>query len=75
MLALLAPLAQLAACSANLERLAMEYRRTERRAKALENVLLPEVESALAAIEDRLELGDQEEALRIRLVGRRSWGR
>jgi len=72
MLALLAPLAQLAACSANLERLAMEYRRTERRAKALENVLLPEIESALAAIEGRLELGDQEEALRIRLVGRRS---
>lgn len=69
--ALLAPLAQLAACAGNLERLAAEYRRTERRAKALENVLLPEIESALATIEDRLELGDQEEAVRIRLAGRR----
>lgn len=71
MLALLAPLAKLAACAANLERLAAEYRRTERRAKALENVLLPEIENALATIEGRLELGDQEEALRIRLLGRR----
>jgi V/A-type H+-transporting ATPase subunit D len=71
MLELLAPLAQLAACSANLERLAAEYRRTERRVKALENVLLPEIERALATMEGRLELGDQEEALRIRLVGRR----
>ncbi len=69
--ALLAPLAQLAACVGNLERLAAEYRRTERRAQALENVLLPEIERALATIEDRLELGDQEEAVRIRLAGRR----
>ena len=38
--ALLGPLARLAACAGNLERLAAEYRRTERRAKALENVLL-----------------------------------
>jgi V/A-type H+/Na+-transporting ATPase subunit D len=69
-IALLAPLAQLAASSGNLERLAAEYRRTERRAKALENVLLPEVEHALSTIEGQLELGDQEEAVRIRLVGR-----
>ncbi len=70
-LALLAPLAQLAACAGNLERLAAEYRRTERRAKALENVLLPEVESALATMEGRLELGDQEEAVRSRVAGHR----
>lgn len=70
-LALLGPLAQQGACSGNLERLAAEYRRTERRAKALENVLLPEIESALSAIEDRLEEGDQEEAVRVRLAGRR----
>jgi len=42
--ALLGPLAQLAASAGNLERLGVEYRRTERRAKALENVLLPEPE-------------------------------
>jgi len=70
-IALLAPLAQLAACRGNLERLAAEYRRTERRAKALENVLLPEIESALATTLDRLERGDQEEAVRIRVAGRR----
>lgn len=70
-LALLGPLARLAACAGNLERLAAEYRRTERRAKALENVLLPEIEHALSAIEDRLEEGDQEEAVRVRLAGRR----
>jgi V/A-type H+-transporting ATPase subunit D len=70
-IALLAPLAQLAACAGNLERLAAEYRRTERRAKALENVLLPEIERALTTTLDRLELGDQEEAVRIRLAGRR----
>ena len=69
--ALLAWLAPLAASSNNLERLAAEYRRTERRARALENVLLPEIDSALAMIEDQLELADQEEALRIRMAGRR----
>ena len=70
-IALLALLAPLAASSNNLERLAAEYRRTERRARALENVLLPEIDSALAMIEDQLELADQEEALRIRMAGRR----
>lgn len=68
--ALLGPLAQLAASAGNLERLGVEYRRTERRAKALENVLLPEVEGSLAAILGQLELADQEEAVRIRLAGR-----
>jgi V/A-type H+-transporting ATPase subunit D len=66
--ATLAPLARLAACSGNLERLAVEYRRTERRARALENVLLPEIEGALATIEGQLELADQEEAVRVRLA-------
>ena len=68
--ALLGPLAQLAASAGNLERLSAEYRRTERRAKALENVLLPEVEGSPAAILGQLELADQEEAVRIRLAGR-----
>lgn len=65
---LLAPLAQLAASAGNLERLATEYRRTERRARALENVLLPEIERALKAIDEHLELADQEEAVRTRLA-------
>ncbi|RPH62426.1 MAG: ATPase [Burkholderiales bacterium] len=69
--ALLGPLALLAASTANLERLAAEYRRTERRARALENVLLPEIETALKTIDEHLELADQEEAVRTRLAGRR----
>jgi len=68
--ALLGPLARLGVSGGNLERLAVEYRRTERRARALENVLLPEVESALSTIQGQLELADQEEAVRIRLAGR-----
>lgn len=68
--ALIAPLARLAAANGNLDRLAAEYRRTERRARALENVLLPEVEGALKSIGDQLELADQEEALRSRLAAR-----
>jgi V/A-type H+-transporting ATPase subunit D len=68
--ALVAPLARLAAANGNLERLAAEYRRTERRARALENVLLPEVEAALKSVGDQLELAEQEEALRTRLAAR-----
>lgn len=70
--ALLGPLARLAVCRGNLERLAAELRRTQRRARALENVLLPEVESQLAAVQARLEMADQEEAIRIRLAARRT---
>jgi V/A-type H+-transporting ATPase subunit D len=69
--ALLGPLLQLAVEGGNLERLGAEYRRTERRARALENVLLPEIEAALVRIEDHLERADQEEAVRIRLAARR----
>jgi V/A-type H+-transporting ATPase subunit D len=57
----------MAAVSGNLLRLADEYRRTERRARALENVLLPEIAQALKVIEEKLEAGDQEEAIRVRL--------
>lgn len=69
--ALLEPLAQQAATAASLERLAAEYRRTERRARALENVLLPEVEAALKAVEEQLALADQEEGVRIRMAAAR----
>jgi V/A-type H+-transporting ATPase subunit D len=64
--ALLGPLAALAAAAGNLERLGTEYQRAQRRARALENVLLPEVEAALKTIEDHLERADQEDALRVR---------
>jgi V/A-type H+-transporting ATPase subunit D len=64
--ALLGPLAALAASAANLERLGAEYQRTQRRARALENVLLPEVEASLKTIEEHLERADQEDALRVR---------
>lgn len=59
--------AGLAALSGNIERLLEEYRRTERRARALEDVILPEVEAALTQVATRLEELDQEEAIRVRL--------
>ncbi len=57
--------AALAALSGNLHRLHAEYRRSVRRARALQNVLLPEIESAAHEIEARLEELEQEDALRV----------
>jgi len=54
----------------NLQRLAREYRRVERRAKALENVLLPEVEATLKHVVEQLDLLDQEEAVRVQSAGK-----
>lgn len=54
----------------NLERLAREYRRVERRAMALENVLIPEVEAALKQVSELLDANDQEEAVRVHLAAR-----
>lgn len=63
----LVPLAaKLAARSGNITKLIEEYCNTERRARALENVLLPETKETLAAITDYLDEADQEEAIRIR---------
>lgn len=64
---LLEDAAQLATEAANLLRLADEYRRTERRTRALENVILPETRAAQHGMEERLEELDQEEAVRTRL--------
>jgi V/A-type H+-transporting ATPase subunit D len=64
--ALLEPLVMIAACSLNLRRLTREYVRTERRARAIENVLLPEIESNLKYIDEQLETLDQEEITRVR---------
>ena len=48
------------------DRLAREYRRTERRAKALENVLLPEVEEAIKRVDEQLDTMEREEVIRAR---------
>ena len=63
---LLGAAADLGARSGNLRRLAREYRRTERRAKALENVLLPEVEEAIKRVDEQLDTMDREETTRTR---------
>jgi V/A-type H+/Na+-transporting ATPase subunit D len=63
----LVPLAfELALMRASLERLMREYVRTERRARALENVVLPEIEQSLRFMDEQLEAMDQEEAIRVR---------
>jgi V/A-type H+-transporting ATPase subunit D len=67
---LVAGLVEQAARTANLRRLVDEYRRTERRARALENVLLPEIDHSLRAIEEQLDAVDQEEAVRVRNAAR-----
>ncbi len=52
----------------NLHRLIAEYKRTDRRARALENVVLPEISGRLHVIEAALEDSDLEESLRTRLA-------
>jgi V/A-type H+-transporting ATPase subunit D len=68
--ALAISLAGQAARASNLRRLTAEYRRTERRARALENVLLPEIDRSLHFIEEQLDAVDQEEAVRVRNAAR-----
>lgn len=60
--ALMAPLAELAALSGNLARLYVEHRRTVRRVRALQNVLLPEIDAGLRGIEAGIEELEQDEA-------------
>ena len=62
--------AHLTALSGNLMRLYQEYQRTERRARALEDVLLPELEETTRQIDGHLEALDLEEAVRIRCMRR-----
>jgi V/A-type H+-transporting ATPase subunit D len=61
--------AKLGMHAGNLHRLAREYRRTDRRAKALENVLLPEVEDAIKRVDEQLDTIDREEVLRAHWSG------
>lgn len=58
--------AVLAGISGNLHRLLSEYRLTERRAKALENVILPEIEQTLDEMTTHLEELELEDAIRVR---------
>jgi V/A-type H+-transporting ATPase subunit D len=55
----------IAALETSLLRLMDEYRRTERRTRAIENVLLPELNTDLANVESALESLDQEEVVRV----------
>jgi V/A-type H+-transporting ATPase subunit D len=59
-------LARLAAMAGNLERLHREYRRSVRRVRALQDVLLPELDRTVSGIESRLEELEQDEALWVR---------
>jgi V/A-type H+-transporting ATPase subunit D len=64
--ALLPEAAALAACEANLRRLLDAYRRAARRARALEGVLLPELDVAIAAMAGEIEGQEQEDAIAMR---------
>jgi V/A-type H+-transporting ATPase subunit D len=64
--AVLAAGATLAALSGNLERLSFEYRRSVRRARALQDVMLPELDHSIYDIENRLEELEQEDAIWMR---------
>lgn len=58
-------LAMLAALVGNLVRLQEDYEKTSRRARALEDVLLPEVDQLLAQLDTALEEMDKEEIVRM----------
>lgn len=67
--ALIPRAAHLAALAGNLERLREDYARTARRARALEDVLLPELDESLRSVEGALEELEREEAVRARRLG------
>ena len=71
---MLAVAAPLAALESTLLRLADEYQRTERRTRAIENVLLPELEADLRNVEAALEGLDQEEVVRVHSLRSSGWG-
>jgi V/A-type H+-transporting ATPase subunit D len=57
--------ARLAGITGNLVRLRDEYERTSRRARALEDVLLPEIDETLSQLDMALEEMDKEEVVRV----------
>ena len=62
--------AVIAGVSGNLHRLLAEYRKTERRARALENVVIPEMTQNLREMTARLEELDQEDIVRVHVKHR-----
>jgi V/A-type H+-transporting ATPase subunit D len=64
--AALAAATALAAVAGNLERLSAEYHRAVRRARALQDVMLPELDHGIGDIESRLEELEQEDAVWMR---------
>ncbi len=63
---MLSATAELAAVSGNLERLSLEYQRSVRRARALQDVMLPELDRSIYEIENRLEEIEMEDAIWMR---------
>jgi len=57
--------ATLAAITRNLHRLHLEYQKTAKRARALEDILLPEIDTSIEKIESGLEELDREEVTRV----------
>ena len=64
--ALLVAAGPLAAAEGNLRRLSLEYQRSARRARALQDVLLPELDRSIYDIESRLQELEQEDAIWMR---------
>jgi len=67
---LLAEALGLASDIARLLKLEAEYRRTQRRVRALEKILLPELEAEQRVLENALEELEIEEAVRVRLAAK-----
>jgi V/A-type H+-transporting ATPase subunit D len=63
---LVAEAAVIAGLTVSLRIMARDYIRTERRARALENVLLPEIDADIRFVDSQLEAIDQEESIRVR---------
>ncbi len=61
--------AELAELSGNIHRLLLEYRLTERRARALENIILPEIDQALGDMSVHLEEMELEDVIRAHVRG------
>jgi V/A-type H+-transporting ATPase subunit D len=59
-------LVELAGVKTSLENLLDDYRRTERRTRALEDVILPELGVTISSIEEHLDEQEREEAVRAR---------
>ncbi|MEX2499496.1 MAG: V-type ATP synthase subunit D [Wenzhouxiangellaceae bacterium] len=68
---LLAEALGLASDIAQLLKLEAEYRRTQRRVRALEKILLPELEAEQKVLENALEELEIEEAVRVRLAAKK----